>query len=231
MSIRNLMVGLAFALGAMAMITPAHASKSVVVIGDSILAQNVPGGVAKQGALALLTQERDVTVHNLASPGAVLGKQDSNGFYNPTTINMLTQLAGPFNVIDVVIIQAGTNDYGNSTNWGDTYNSSMAIINWARAHGKKVMLLDPIWRNGEDNLNAAGNSLNTYRYFLSLSCKSNADVCWFAHRENTIMGTGAGWQHYDANEVATGTQIHPNVQGHRYLADWIKAEAAAAGFF
>lgn len=36
---------------------------------------------------------------------------------------------------------------------------------------------------------------------------------------------------YSAAEVAADTRLHPNAAGHRLFANWIKAEAAAAGYF
>lgn len=208
----------------------AQASQTWIVIGDSILSA-VPQGTASQLALNLVGAERDVIFKSIASPGAALGVTDQTGFNNATTLNAIKQISGYFGAYNGIIVQAGTNDYGRALNWGDTSNSIKAIIARAKADGKKVLVLDPIWRAGEDTANAQGNTLNTYRYFMFLACNDEPTVCFFAHRENTVMGTSAGAAYYDVNEVATGTQLHPNVTGHRKLADWIKAEAAAAGFF
>lgn len=233
MRIRNLFFGLFFALGVMASMTmPAHAAtKAVVVIGDSILAQGVPQGVAKQHALAIITQERDVTFKNIASPGAALGINDKTGFLPASTVSTLNQLAGYWGAVDGIIIQAGTNDFGRNVPWADSYNSTVQILNWANANGKKVLILDPIWRAGEDTPNALGNTLNTYRYFQLVACNNYPAICRFGHRENSVLGTSAGAANYDSAEVASGTQLHPNVNGHRILATWIEAEAAALGLF
>jgi hypothetical protein len=232
MRIRNLFVGLAFALGAMFTLSmPAHASKAVVVIGDSIMSQNVPQGVAKQHALAIVTQERDVTFKNLSSPGTSLGNNDKTGFLPATTVSTLNQLGGYYGAVDSIIIQAGTNDFTRNVPWADSYNSTVQILNWAQANGKKVLVLDMIWRAGEDTPNALGNTLNTYRYFQLVACNAYPTTCYFGHRENSILGTSAGAANYDATEVATGTQVHPNVAGHRILATWLELEAAAFGLF
>jgi hypothetical protein len=42
---------------------------------------------------------------------------------------------------------------------------------------------------------------------------------------------GAFNNYYDSAEVAANNRVHPNAIGHRKLADWIKLEAAAAGYF
>lgn len=233
MKMTRLCMWAGLALSAALMCLPAQAAtQNWVVIGDSIMAVGVPGGQAKNSALALVTQERDVSFKNLSSPGAALGMTDKTGYKNVTTINMLDQLDGYWGAVTGIIIQAGTNDWGRNVNYGATYDSVGAILSWARSHNKKVLMLDPIWRAGEDGLNGLGYPLNTYRFFMANQCISNyADVCKFAHREDTIMGTSAGAAYYDATEVATNTQTHPNVQGHRYLADWIKAQAAAFGYF
>lgn len=214
----------------MAVPSASAASKFVAVIGDSITG-GVPQGTASQSWTSLISAERDLVIRNLSSPGASLGATNQTGFYNATTINMLTQLAGFWGALDVVIIQAGTNDFGTNQNWGDTYNSAKAILNWARTNNKKVIVMDPIWRYNENVPNTQGNLLNTYRFFLATVCGEFPERCTFLHREDTILGTAAGAAYYDANEVATGTQLHPNVQGQRFLADWVKAGAAAAGVF
>lgn len=206
------------------------ATKTWIVIGDSILS-GVPQGQSKDMALNLVSNERDVIFKSIASPGAALAVTDNTGFNNQTTLSVIDQIAGFWAYYDGILIQAGTNDFSRSVSWGDTYNATKAIILKAKALGKKVMILDPIWRADEDTPNAAGNVLNQYRWFMWTICGDYPDTCYFAHRGETVMGTSAGAAFYDATEVAQGKQLHPNVMGHRKLADWIKQEAAKAGFF
>lgn len=214
----------------MGLASMASATQTWIVIGDSIVS-NVPQGQAKDMALNLVGAERDVIFKSIASPGAAMGMTDNTGFYNTSTLNTINQLYGFWGAYDGIIIQAGTNDFGRNVPWTDTANSTKAIIAKAKAHGKKVLVLDPIWRAGEDTPNTLGNTLNTYRFFMATECMNEPTVCKFAHRENTVMGTSAGSAYYDSAEVAAGTQLHPNVAGHCKLATWIKLEAAAAGFF
>lgn len=207
------------------------ATKTCVLIGDSIMSA-VSDGSSNQLALSLVQNERDVIIRNIASPGASLAATDYTGYNSTQILDTLNRIGGMFSAYNCVIIQAGTNDFGRSANWTDTVTSLRRILTHSRAMSKKVMVLDPIWRANEDVLNSAGGNLNTYRYMTYLVCSQEfSDICHFASRLNTPMGTSAGSANYSAAEVAAGTQLHPNVAGHRYLADWIKAEAAAAGLF
>lgn len=228
---KRLLSGFICAVALLAAVSSQAATQTWIVIGDSILS-SVPQGTASQMALNLVSNERDVIFKSIASPGAALGIADNTGFNSTSTTATLDHIAGAWLAYNGILIQAGVNDYNRNVTWQAMVDSLRRIMNHARALNKKVLVLDPIWRAGEDVPNGAGNTLNTYRFFMSVVCTQEyADICRFAHRENTVMGTSAGAANYDANEVATGTQLHPNVTGHRKLADWIKAEAAAVGFF
>lgn len=209
---------------------PATTTKTWVVIGDSILS-SVPQGTAAQLALHLVSAERNVIFKNISSPAAALGISDGSGFNSINTTNTLTEIAGYYAAVDGIVILAGTNDFSRNVPWGDTVASLRRILDWAKALNKKVLILDPIWRADESVPNAAGNVLNIYRYFIATVAGEYPGVAFFGHRENTLLGTSAGAANYDATEVSTGKQLHPNVNGHRLLANWIKAEAATAGFF
>lgn len=206
--------------------------QTCLVVGDSIMS-SVSDGNAQQMATYLIQSERNVSIRNLSSPGAALGAKDLTGYNSSTFIAELSRIGGAWSAYNCIIVQAGTNDYGRSIPWGDTVTGLIGILDHAKALGKKVLVLDPIWRSGEDTPNSIGNTLNTYRYFMFLVCADAKyqSMCHFAHRENTIMGTTSGASFYSAEEVSLGKQLHPNVAGHRYLADWIKAEAASAGYF
>lgn len=209
---------------------PATTTKTWVVIGDSILS-SVPQGTAAQLALHLVSAERNVIFKNISSPAAALGITDNSGFNSANTTATLNQIAGYFAAVDGILVQAGTNDFSRNVLWEDTVASLRRILNWAKALNKKVLVLDPIWRADENVPNGANYSLNTYRFFMATVTAEYPGIAFFAHRENTPMGTSVSAANYDATEVATNKQLHPNVAGHRQLADWIKAEAATAGFF
>lgn len=204
-------------------------SKTVVVIGDSLMS-GVAGGVASQHALHLIAAERDVVFKNLSVPAQALGAVGGSGFHNNYMIDQLTNLDGYFGAgFSTIIIQAGTNDHGRNINWGHTHQSAVRILTYARQHGKKVLVLDPIWKEDEDVLNASGWALNVYRFFLHDATSQFTDVARFCHRENTVVGTSAGAVYFDPSEAPNRT--HLTAAGQRKYADWIIAEAAAAGYF
>lgn len=210
--------------------SPVTNTKTWVAIGDSILS-GVPQGTAAQMALNLVGAERNVIFKSIASPAAALGVTDNSGFNSVNTTATLNQIAGYYAAVDGILIQAGTNDFSRNVLWEDTVASLRRVLNWAKALNKKVLVLDPIWRADESVKNGVNYELNIYRFFMATVVAEYPGVAFFAHRENTPMGTSAGSANYDAGEVATGKQVHPNAAGHRLLADWIKAEAATAGFF
>lgn len=208
----------------------ATATQSWLYIGDSI-ASRVPQGTASQLAMNLVGAERDVIFKSIASPGAVLGRTDYAGFNNATTLAIIDQVKGVNNGLNGIIVQPGTNDFYTSISPADTYASLKNIIAKAKALSLKVLVLEPIWRADEVTPNARNLTLNTYRYYMATACNEEPGTCRFASRFNTMMGTNAGAPYYDSTEVANNAQIHPNAIGQRAIADWIKAEAAAAGFF
>lgn len=204
-------------------------SQTWVVIGDSLMS-TVSGGVASQHALHLLAAEKDIFFKNLSVPGQALGVVGGSGFHNAYMVDQLTNLDGYFGAgFKGIIVQAGTNDHGRNVNWGDTYNSLIRILTYARAHGKKVLVLDPIWKEQELVPNASGWDLNTYRYFMNYAVSLYTDCAFFAQRANTVLGTSAGAAYFDPAEAPNRT--HLLATGQRKYADWIKAEAATAGFF
>lgn len=204
--------------------------KTYIVIGDSIMAA-VADGTSSDLALQLISNERNVTFRNLSSAGAAMGVTDHTGFNNKSTIDTLSKIGGYYSAYDGIIIQTGTNDFGRDVPWENMVTGMYRVLDHAKALGKKVLILDPIWRFNENTPNGLNYTLNTYRYISFLACAQYQGTCFYAHREHSVMGTSAGAAHYGADEVAGGFQVHPNKQGHRYLADWIKAEAATFGLF
>lgn len=211
--------------------TAMAASDTWIVIGDSIMS-GASQGTAKQFSLNLVSNERNVIFKNMASPGAALGATDFTGFNSQSVIENIGRTGGFFSAYKGVLIQAGTNDFGRSIPLADVSQSVRRIAGAARITKKKVLVLEPIWRSNENVKNKLGLTLNSYRETIRKVCQVEfKDVCYFASRTSTIMGTVNGKSHYDAGEVAKGNQLHPNVKGNRYLADWIKLEARKANYF
>lgn len=208
-----------------------------IVIGDSI-GSFVAQGTPNQHFLKLVANERNISIRNLSSPGASLGSSDNTGFNSATTINAIAQISGAWGYYSGVIVQAGTNDFKRGISVDKTIEGLRRILAKVRADGRKAVVMDPIYRDGEEISNGLndslcvniGNTLNCYRFYMRTVCESEyADVCRFALRSGSVMGVFNN--NYDSSEVSTNTRTHPNATGHRALADWLKAEAAAAGFF
>lgn len=204
------------------------------LVGDSI---SHGFGVAPQSRFAHLLQvENDLIIKDLSSPGLTLGLAPPFGFNSDAIKGQLSTLKGFFNAIDCVIVQAGTNDFGGNASAGAPLESTMAslarITQWSRANGKKVLVLDPIWRADENAINTHGRPLADYRYGLLVVCAvQNSDVCTFINRSSSGIDSAASSGDFLSGEVALGKQLHPNAAGHRKMANWIRSGAAAAGIF
>lgn len=211
--------------------TSASATSTWIVLGDSIIT-TIPQGTASQSVLNLISNERDVLFKSIASPGQSMGMTDVTGYNTDDVIKEMQRIGGLYSYFDGIMIQALTNDYGRNIPPDKTIASLRRVMAFARAIHKKVFAIDPIWRAGESNPNTVGYTLTQYRDYMAYICEwEYPDVCHFAHRQHTIMGDWYGYQNYDAAEVAAGVQTHPNPAGQRLMANWIEAEAAAAGLF
>lgn len=209
----------------------ALANRTWIAISDSI-GSGVPQGQSWQHAFSLVSAERNIYIRNLSSPGSSLGDTRQGGFNNPNTAAAINMIAGANSAYCCVLVMAGLNDWGSSVPWQNTATSLRFILQKVRNEGKKAMVMSPIWNYREGIANADGLTLSDYRIVLANVCIGEfPDVCHFAKKSNTIMGSSAAAPYFDANEVAEGKQTHPNAQGHRYLADWIIQEGASAGLF
>lgn len=216
-------------LGLTIIATPAmSATKTWVVIGDSIMSM-VADGQAKDHALTLVSNERDVMFRSLSSPGASTGLAPNLGFNSTLVTSEMDSLRGIFNAVDGIIIQVGTNDFGANVTWTDEVASLNRILQYARTNNKKVLMLDIIWRWNEATPNSTGWALWNYRVARAMVCSSWSDVCTYAARPAAFDAPSTTL--FTASDVATGTQLHPNVAGQRIYANWIESAASAAGLF
>lgn len=193
-------------------------TKSYTIIGDSI-SSYVPTGQGKHLCWSLITQERDVIFKNLSQPGAQLGH---TGYYNgPGFIDTLNRLSG-WGAINTngLIVQAGINDYNFGTSWTDYVDSLNQLISWTAQQNKPLMLLDILWSGSESLPNQAGKTLadyRTHRYFMGLN-----------HPHVKFCGRPPAFDQLNPPLYDDG---HPNIAGHRELANWIETEATTHGFF
>lgn len=204
-------------------------TKTWIVIGDSIMTF-VADGTSSQHCLSLIQNECDVVIKNISNPGASYAAADYFGFNSPQVIDTINRISGFFSYWDGVILQAGTNDFAGGEPLQEMCDSMRRILNHVRASGKKALVLDPIWRAGENTPNALGLTMPNYRMSIAIVAKIEyQDCCTFVSRTGTPLDLASN--NFAAAEVAAGIQLHPNAAGHRNMADWIKAAAAAAGYF
>lgn len=205
-----------------------EAQKTYVVIGDSIMSL-VGDGQSKDHALTLVASERDVMFKNISSPGASLGGVPPFGFNSALVTSELTSLLGVLDYFDGIIVQAGVNDFSGNMPWSTNAESLNRILDYARAHNKKVLMLDLLWMWNEANPNSTGWILLNYRIARSMVCASYPDVCVFAPRPAEFDRPSTTL--FAAADVDAGKQLHPNVIGHRIYANWLASVAASAGLF
>lgn len=228
---KSIIFYVAMLISAVCQAAPTAAQHNVVLIGDSI-SSSVPFGDTKNLWANLVAAERNVVLKNISSPGAALGLKDYRGFNNQSTIDSIDRIGGAWSAYSFIIVQAGTNDYGLSVPLNDTIEGLSRILKHARNNKKKVLVLEPIWRNGEEKKNKIGLTLNHYRFVMvSLCVNDYKDVCKAAFRQNTVMGNSASAMYFNPAEVKAKIQLHPDTTGNRHMANWVKQAAAKAGFF
>lgn len=200
------------------------ANKTCILIGDSIMSDvsassiGGPNGRAVELASHLITARTNVIIRNISSPGNALGANDYSGFGNVTpTINMI---GGVFSYYQCIIVQAATNDFGRSIPWEDSVASLRRIITLAKNGGKKVLMVDPIWRRNENVKNSLGHTLGTYRFMLAVACQEQPTTCYWVGR-NANFDSANGKKYYDMNEQAAGTELHLNAAGQSAWADMV----------
>lgn len=200
-------------------VSPAHAAtQQWIVLGDSY-STYVDGGQARHLDWTLISNERDVVFRNLSAPGAEMGH--SGYFNNQGVIDQIDRICGWGSAnCHGVIIQAGINDYQFGSSWQAYVDSIQRVINWAAAHGKPVIILDLLYVGPENVPNVTGKTLGdyrTHRFFMGLN---------YGHVH--FFGRPAS---FNGSNPPLWSNGHPNIAGHRELANWIEAQASAAGFF
>ena len=199
------------------------------VIHDSIL-DGPAQGTESQNALHLVAAERNVAFKRIGAGGNALGATDASGFNQDSITDTLDRIGGYFSAYKGVVIQAATNDFGRSIPWEDTVTSLRRILAHCRANGKRALVMDAIYRDNENVPNDLGHRLGMYRFMIAVVCKTEyPDISYFASRSGTVFDKVGNY--YDSKEIALGNRLHLNPTGHRNWANWLKASAAAAGYF
>lgn len=211
----------------------AQAAKTCILMGDSIMSNVAPstigGPTGKSMELAAnrAQMEADVIIRNISSPGNSLG---GSTFSFSNGAQWVAQIAGAFNFYNCVIVQAMTNDFGRNIPWQDSVAALNAIITEVKKSGRKVMVMDAIYRQNEATPNALGHTLAVYRWNIAIACGMQPDTCIWASRSGTSLDQGLP-ELYDPKEVQDGKMLHLNAEGHRRYADWMMYEAAKNGLF
>lgn len=208
--------------------------KTFLLFGDSIMSSVSPSvvggnnGAAYELASHLVQEECNVIIKNLSSPGHSIGGP-KHSFANG--VDLMREFGGMFSAYDGVILQAGTNDFGRSIPLADTIASLTAILKEAQQAGKKVLVMDSLWRWNEAVSNAQGYTLGGYRWSVATTCNQYPGVGYFGTRTGSVFDNASASPLYSADEVATGHELHLNAAGHRAYADWLKSKATAFGLF
>lgn len=208
--------------------------KTFLLFGDSIMSSVSPSAVGGSNGAAyalashLVQEECNVIIKNLSSPGHSIGGPQ-HSFANG--VDLMREFGGMFSAYDGVILQAGTNDFGRGIPIADTLAALTAILQEAQLGGKKVLVMDALWRWNEATPNSQGYTLGAYRWNVAITCNQYPGVGYFCTRTGTVFDNSSASPLYAANEVASGHELHLNAAGHRAYADWLKSKAAAFGLF
>lgn len=208
--------------------------KTFLLFGDSIMSGVYPdvvggeAGAAYSLATHLVQQERNVIIKNMSSPGHAIGGAQ-HSFANG--VELMREFGGMFSAYDGVIIQAGTNDFGRGIPIADTLASLTAILQEAQLGGRKVLVMDSLWRWNEATPNSQGYTLGAYRWNVAITCNQYPDVAHFASRTGSVFDNSSASTLFSADEVAAGHELHLNTAGHRAYADWMIQRAAGFGLF
>jgi hypothetical protein len=212
----------------------AHAAKTCIMFGDSIMSEVYPSTVSGPTGKAIelaanrVMLQADVNIRNLSSPGKRLG---GSTYSYTDAVTLMRSVGGFFSYYNCVIVAAGTNDYSGSIPVEESVASLKAIIEEAQVRGKRVLVMDMIWRRGEETPNALGLTLGAYRWNIAITCGMYPDVCIWGSRTGTVFDNSDASALYSAKEVQEGKELHLNAEGHRRYADWMMLKAAEKSLF
>ncbi len=197
------------------------------IIGDSITKGTYTG-------------EGDRCPASIANPcfadivGARLGMQIKNYGINGVSVSRVSPVNREYAIseniqnvseADILIVAAGTNDYGNHVPLGqETDEEDISFYGGLRVLAKrikerfsKVVFILPIRRQGENNPNQAGHTLEEYRVATEKIARENG----------FFVINGKNVDIYPDDEGSRKAYIldglHPNDVGHKLYADYIIA--------
>ena len=187
----------------------------ILIIGDSIQAGiNVEDASAQ--ASATLQELGNVIVHNFSRPGARLCDAGFfAGMYHAGTAVSL--LDGPFGPLNGIVINLGTNDWGQNADL-ETFGRDYTALLASFPPGMPVVCMGPVWSAREVAPNAGGHTLDDFRATIHRACEARGIP--YIEGKDAIPNS--------RRYFPDGT--HPNDAGHRIMGKWLRDQLAARGW-
>lgn len=120
---------------------------------------------------------------------------------------------------NVLIIMAGTNDFGNNIDLTEFENAVGETIETVLATDKMLIIITPIHR--ENEINSSGKKLSQYVDIIKNKCNEYAVPCIDAYRESMMNATFAA-----NNDRYYSDGLHPNSVGHSLMCKTIGGKIA-----
>lgn len=187
---------------------------------------NTLDGEARDNVQTLIQNERNVVIQNMSRAGATLAMP--GGFNGPEFMAALA--FADTQRVRCIIITVGGNDFKQAT-WAAYAESLTAILDFAEAHGDRVLLADLPWRSDNEGATSPTMGIDYYQFRTrrAFACRNRPEVCTYTTRPPALNVADASL--YGSSEVARGVMIHFNPAGQRVRATWIERAAANAGLF
>lgn len=199
-----------------------------ILLGDSIqsvvIEDNNPSGVlphAKNIASNLISQQTDVLIHNLSSPGNRVSDIGAIGFGVVNHLNSLNLISGIFGA-QGLIVTLGTNDWGNSANTTQWANDVRAIVDRAKSLNLKVVLVSPLWRSDHQEYKG-GYQMWIYAWMMQ-TIATEKGVTF-------INGYDFGDDPLNYGDPVQNPRLHLNTRGHVNFANILVQKMKTLGFW
>jgi lysophospholipase L1-like esterase len=193
----------------------AFPGRRIMVIGDSI--QSGTGLVRDTNQASWRVQKSGgVVIHNFASPGATMGDA---GFFPGMNhaVDAVRLLYGFFGMYGV-IINLGTNDWGQSVITRSAFGSAYGAFLDGIPQSLKVACMSPTWTSTESMLNHEGFTRADFRETVK-------EVC--AARNRPYIDGLAAIPNSSAYFV---DGVHPNDKGARFMGSFLLQQLKALGW-
>jgi lysophospholipase L1-like esterase len=188
--------------------------RRIMVIGDSIQSGTGLKRTSSQASWRL-QKYGDVVVHNFASPGATMADTFFPGMHQATTAVRL--LHGFFGMYGVVI-NLGTNDWGQSLITVSSFSSAYGAFLDSIPPAIKVACMGPTWSTSEGLANAHGNTKDDYRAATRVLCEARGAA--YLEGKDAIPN--------DPAYFVDG--LHPNDRGHKAMGRFLLLQLRALGW-